>query len=230
MSRSAAVTSPDAHPSTLLRAGAPLWRWPRVLPSPLARYVEEQLTAPWFACRVDAPADELDEALDAALDDAAVAATAGRELFTADVVRLAGLLASTAGSRRVKVRVEHDPGATCPVFHQDNNVVRLLCTYAGPGTEWLPEACLDRSQLGLQGRTPDGANRAIAVGEPMRSQPGEVLIVKGARYGAGHRSLVHKSPPPALGDRLFVSIDPVLGEPATHRPRRTSLRRQRSCS
>ena len=32
----------------------------------------------------------------------------------------------------------------CRRFHTDVNELRLLCTYSGPATLWLPEAAADR--------------------------------------------------------------------------------------
>lgn len=172
-------------------------------------FVCRLLAGPWFNVRVRARAADVASVVEASLAEAGLADRPERRLLAEDAAVLGELLAAAAGCEEVSVRVEQDPGAMCPVFHQDNNLMRLLCTYAGPDTEWLPEKRLDRSQLGLQGRTPAEANAANAGGEPNRSDPGEVLIVKGARFDAGDAGLVHKSPSPALGPRLLVAIDPI---------------------
>ena len=110
-------------------------------------------------------------------------------------------------------RIEVNAAEMCPAFHQDANVMRLLCTYAGPGTEWLPEPSVDRSELGLQGRTPADANAAIASGPSRHSLPGEVLILTGSKFDERGVGAIHKSPSAELGSRLFVAIDPLDDDP-----------------
>lgn len=208
------VSTTSRTPIEALREGAPLWRWCRSLDPALATYADELARGTYFNLRVNAAVGEVVSLVDDGLADAGLDDRPERRLLARDVGSLAELFARTAVCDEVEVRVEHDPSARCPVFHQDNNVLRLLCTYAGPGTEWLPEAHLDRSQLGVKGRTPADANHAIAIEAPERSRPGEVLIVKGARFDASHGSLVHKSPAPELGARLFVAVDRASRAPA----------------
>ncbi|MND87313.1 hypothetical protein D3C80_793080 [compost metagenome] len=88
----------------------------------------------------------------------------------------------------------------CPRFHVDHVPLRLLSTYAGPGSEWLEEGAVDRSQLARE--QPDAnAVRQLAVGE--------VALLKGEKWlgnqGAG---LVHRSPMLVNGERrLILSLD-----------------------
>jgi len=192
--------------------GAALWREERALPNAVARDALLLLAGPPFEVRVAGGTEDLASTVAGALVEGVVAGPLDPTAFAVDVAALGGLVAAAAGCAHVVVRVEHELGGRCPVFHQDNYRMRLLCTYAGPGTEWLPEDLVDRSQLGLRGRTPPEANAAIALGEPQRCRPGEVMIIKGARYDGGHDALVHRSPPPQLGPRLFVAIDPVESE------------------
>ena len=213
MPASLSVPIPLDSARTVLTEGAAVWRLTREVPPPLASYADELLAGPCFNVRVRARASDVGSAVEASLAEAGLADRPERRLLADDVAVLGELLAAAVGCEEVSVRVERDPGAVCPAFHQDNGLMRLLCTYAGPGTEWLPEEHLDRSQLGLQDRTPAEANAAIARAEPNRSDPGEVLIAKGARFDADGAGLVHKSPSPALGPRLFVAIDPADDDP-----------------
>lgn len=193
----------------VLAAGAPIWCTPRKLPTELAAYVQNLLAAPWFTLRLKVPVGAgTADAIERILATAGLPPGSGRRLFVEDIAALTELLAAAADCRGVEVRIEHDPGARCPVFHHDNNKLRLLCTYAGPGTEWLPEERLNRDELGLKDRAIPDANAAIARGPAFRAQAGEILIIKGRRYAYGHRSLVHKSPDRDLGPRVLVVVNP----------------------
>ncbi len=85
----------------------------------------------------------------------------------------------------------------CRKFHVDYVRLRLVSTYAGPGTEWLPDAAVNRSELAQPGQLVPDANRRIVkdTREVRRARPGEVLFMKGALFGNGHeRGAVHRSP------------------------------------
>lgn len=93
----------------------------------------------------------------------------------------------------------------CSRFHTDINELRLLCTYYGPGTLWLPE---------------EGENRhAYNSGEPnkqiiqnpkliQQANTGDVLILKGALY-PNAKAVIHRSPSiQKKGEkRLLLRID-----------------------
>ncbi|WP_320453887.1 DUF1826 domain-containing protein [Sphingomonas sp. CFBP8993] len=106
-----------------------------------------------------------------------------------DAGRLATLFASLSGEERVEVRLERVTGNGCWKFHADYVAMRLICTYAGQATQWLP--------LGADADTPP---RALATGD--------VGLFKG-RALAGDRAIIHRSPPIAgtAEDRLLLVID-----------------------
>lgn len=86
-------------------------------------------------------------------------------------------------------------GDDCRMFHVDYYRLRLLVTYLGPGTELAPETGLNRLALGQGVEDVDTANRAIlsVTTPPLRSRPGELVLLKGARFGGG-LAAVHRSP------------------------------------
>ncbi len=83
----------------------------------------------------------------------------------------------------------------CRKFHVDKLRMRLITTYAGPGTEWLPEGAVRRAALENPAPCFEQANREIVkhAGLVRHAQAGDVLIMKGAMGGAP--GLVHRSPP-----------------------------------
>jgi hypothetical protein len=99
----------------------------------------------------------------------------------------------------------------CPRFHVDHVPCRLVTTYQGPATEWLPHNRVDRSKLGSgsDGKPDESSGLFQDTGDIQRANPGEVLLLKGERWegneGAG---LVHRSPGiPAGGRRLLLTLD-----------------------
>lgn len=118
--------------------------------------------------------------------------------LVADVVLLAKLFADIAGARHPRVRLERVEDDGCALFHADTLRLRMLCTYAGPGTQWLENGNARREELGSRGRTIHAANRAIVLDESaIRSIPNwHVAMFKGRAWSADEDiSLIHRSAP-----------------------------------
>jgi hypothetical protein len=125
------------------------------------------------------------------------------EELRADVADLAGAFAILDdNSRFVRVRPEALTHRGCHRWHADAVGLRLLCTYYGPGTEWLPVeggATAPRT-------FPDDA-RSCA---PAQVATGSVAVMKGERYfGNSGNGCIHRSPPAGRGTkaRLLLCID-----------------------
>ncbi len=119
---------------------------------------------------------------------AAYADLQGYEGFICDVRWLVVAYACLLDARRVGLRLRALEGAMCPRFHVDHVPARLICTYAGPGSEWLT--------------APD----AVQVEQ---LSTGDVAVLKGERWlgNEGH-GLVHRSPAvPAGQRRLMLTLD-----------------------
>lgn len=108
-----------------------------------------------------------------------------------DLARLAALYFAVSPGRSVTLRLETTGDDGCRRFHVDRTRLRLLCTYRGPGTEWLSDAQVDRAAQ-ASGAPNDGM---VRFGAPSRFEPFWVGILKGDAYpgNAGH-GLVHRSP------------------------------------
>ena len=71
-----------------------------------------------------------------------------KECFIHDVVRLCSLFYRLKKSKKMRVHIGVIQTNMCRLFHQDNYRQRLLCTYKGPGTEWLEHSNVNREALG----------------------------------------------------------------------------------
>lgn len=130
--------------------------------------------------------------------------------LVADVQLLAEATACLFGVVRVAVRLRMLEKAMCPRFHCDNLPVRLVTTYLGPGSEWLPDSAVERGGLGV----PD-LGKPDPVREPGAIRQlgcGDVALLKGSGWvGNEERGIVHRSP--ALKDgqqRLLLTLDPCF--------------------
>lgn len=124
--------------------------------------------------------------------------------FIADVGYLVSLFACLLDARAVGVRLRTLDKAMCPRWHVDKVPVRLISSYAGPGSEWLSEQDSPRQQLGSPAVDPY-ANDAVAHALGCA----EVALLKGERWqGNEGRGLVHRSPGlPAGQRRLLLTLD-----------------------
>ncbi len=109
-----------------------------------------------------------------------------------DLRRLADLYFSVSENRDVTLRLVTTDDDECRRFHIDRTHLRLLCTYRGPGTEWLTDAQVNR--VAQASGAPNDC--IIRFGDPSQFEPFWVGILKGDAYpgNAGH-GLVHRSPP-----------------------------------
>lgn len=104
----------------------------------------------------------------------------------------------------IGLRLEVIAATGCPRFHVDHSQLRLLCTYQGPGTEWLHADQVDRAAL--YDHQPN--ERILRAGRPACLATGAVAVFKGERYpGQRGRGLVHRSPPATGRMRLLYCLD-----------------------
>lgn len=126
-----------------------------------------------------------------------------------DVVTLADAMAYLFDTDTVGLRLRRMDGAMCPRFHCDNLPVRLVTTYHGPGSEWLPEWAVNRQGLGAP--TPEKPEIVTEPDAVQRLGVGDLALLKGSGWlGNEAHGLVHRSPAvPAGQRRLLLTLDPA---------------------
>ncbi|MBK3869439.1 DUF1826 domain-containing protein [Pseudomonas stutzeri] len=128
---------------------------------------------------------------------------AGHAGFVADVAWLAKAFACLLDARRIGLRLRLLEKPMCPRFHVDHVPLRLITTYVGAGSEWLPEDAMQRRRLGdpaAEPSDPDAIERLAA---------GDVALFKGEKWlgneGAG---IIHRSPQATSTERrLILTLD-----------------------
>lgn len=138
-------------------------------------------------------------------------------LLQKDIVSLARLFMTVMQRDIVDIRLETIKTDACWKFHRDCVPARLLCSYRGPGTEWVP---------------PKESSSAIRMqknytGQIHRFPRYHVGLFKGS-CAAPASGIVHRSPPIAKRNqvRLLLCLNlPSASSPPLWRAKAYSLRK-----
>lgn len=124
---------------------------------------------------------------------------------------LVDMFATLFEVERVGLRLLPLEGQMCPRFHVDRVPCRMVTTYAGAGTQWLPQHRVDRSKLGPgSGGLKDSESGLFADTSHIESMAeGDVALLKGEMWeGNEGGGLVHRSPlVPGPARRLLLTLD-----------------------
>lgn len=137
---------------------------------------------------------------------------AGRDAFAEDMAYIAEAYSDLMGCPAVGLRLEVVNRAMCPRFHVDHTGIRLLCTYRGAGTEWLDDACADRSKLGhFSNGLSDEDSGIVTCPAGIRSiAPYAIALLKGSAWqGNTGGGIIHRSPAvdAASAPRVLLALD-----------------------
>ncbi|MBX3271654.1 MAG: DUF1826 domain-containing protein [Sandaracinaceae bacterium] len=138
-----------------------------------------------------------------------VAHAAARAYLARDIAALAAAFGALLDRRHVHAQlavVTHD---ACRKLHADFVTLRLLRTYAGPGTEWVDAP--RREHLARADVDVETANRLVLGDAPLqRAAAGDVVLLKGEGWpGQRGAGAVHRSPPIVAAGlrRLVLKLD-----------------------
>ncbi len=129
----------------------------------------------------------------------------------ADIQLLAEMFCCLFELKVVGLRLAQLTSAMCPKFHVDRVPCRLITTYCGGGTQWLPHHHVNRDKLGAGngGRSDADSGLYRSTGAIQTLAIGDVALLKGEQWedneGAG---LVHRSPRVEAGhQRVLLTLD-----------------------
>lgn len=144
---------------------------------------------------------------DSALED--FAASPARTFLGQDLQTLVRKFRMLTGVATVKISFGAVTGDQCRKFHADYQRLRLITTYLGPATEWLPEHAVRREALLEPPECPTTANQLIVrdASQVRRAHAGDVLLLRGHDGVTGAAlGAVHRSPPIEASRRLRVVL------------------------
>jgi hypothetical protein len=144
-----------------------------------------------------------------------------RRFFVEDALRWLRAFAWICDEPVLKLTLASVWSDSCRKFHADFVALRMLCTYVGPGTEYVRDEFVDR-EPDVDPTDIDACNEAMIKdhGNIVRCVSGDLLLLKGECW-PGNRGFgaIHRSPPISAKGlrRLVITIDvlnPMLGEHA----------------
>jgi len=144
----------------------------------------------------------------AAVIDASAIPAGEVELMAHEVLAACDALTALLGCEAVGVRVSTLRRPMCPRFHVDRIPCRMLITFDGPATEWIPAHEVDQALLA------DRGTDAVPVksgGSIRQVDTGSWSLLKGGAWADQFNGVVHRSPREER-DRLFVSLDPLFNK------------------
>ena len=110
--------------------------------------------------------------------------------FVDDLVNVAKVFIGLTDNQNFKIELELISNQMCRLFHVDRLHQRLLCTYRGPGSEWLDESNVDRRGLGKF----DNSKVVKDSSKTKSAKPFDILILRGSLYELDFEGVVHRSP------------------------------------
>ena len=176
--------------------------WQRQTALAWANWIEQLSVHDLPTCHLDMAPHEMTSALQASCDASGTPSGSPRDAFIADIANLSAAFAAILCTPTVRLRLAVVTNNACRRWHLDCVPLRLICTYRGPGTQWIPPAfgaavlaCAD-----------DETSHAL----PLRA--GDVALLKGCGWpGQSHDGgIVHRSPRIAGTGltRLVLVLDP----------------------
>ena len=128
-----------------------------------------------------------------------------------DVAELVDMFCCLFELQQAGLRMTVLRDSMCPKFHVDHVPCRLVTTYTGIATEWLPHHLVNRDKLGInsEGKADRESGLYQHESDIQRMASGEVALLKGEGWlGNQNAGLVHRSPAIAAGNsRLLLSLD-----------------------
>ncbi|WP_394843897.1 DUF1826 domain-containing protein [Pendulispora brunnea] len=199
------VETPDGLDG-ILDAGINVAIWRRSLSKPLRAWLQDIASVQPFSVQtvLDARAPQWEPLL------APLPEGARRVELQQDIRLLFERFVGLTHTSAVRASLAVVTTNNCGKFHVDYVGLRLLCTYAGQGTEWVPEHAVNRSAMDRPWDDLATINRAIVpdARRVRRTQPGQVLLLKGAKFpGNAAHGAVHRSAPiEHRGSRRIVLV------------------------
>lgn len=165
--------------------------WERALPESLPGALEAWAASdhPTYEYRGPSTEAHVGRAL-TGLDETA------RSWLERDLADLLQRFVAVTGSDHVRLSFGVERSDKCRKFHVDHLRFRLITTYLGPGTEWVPADAVNHAAMGHPTDCPCDANKDI-VRDPAavrHARAGDVLIMRGTQ-NSREEGAVHRSPP-----------------------------------
>ena len=133
------------------------------------------------------------------------------EILSKDIALLVDMFCYLFDIKHVGLRLAALDRAMYPRFHVDHVPCRLITTYQGVATEWIPDSAVDRSKLGIgnKGKADDQSGIFANTSDIRHLSQGDVALLKGERWDGNEGcGLIHRSPQLSSETRrLLLTLD-----------------------
>lgn len=137
--------------------------------------------------------------------------SSGQTVLGENIAELVDMFCCLFDIKRAGLRLTALDRAMCPKFHVDKVPCRLVTTFQGVATEWLPHQQVNRDKLGAGSNgLPDTESGLYSNQNDIQQLScGDVALLKGEIWpGNENAGLVHRSPAlPAGKNRLLLTLD-----------------------
>lgn len=179
--------------------------WERTFSDELTQAIEEFVANnPDFSKSVNVSSESAYQELQGTLDDLPPA-------LVQNIAELVDMFCCLFDLKDAGVRLATLNSAMCPRFHVDRVPCRLVTTFYGTATQWLPNYVLDRSKLGhgSNGQPDHLSGLYQDESDVQQLSCGDVALLKGGAWiGNEETALVHRSPMvSAQENRLLLTLD-----------------------
>lgn len=190
--------------------------WQRQLQQEVECYVDELLRkSKTIALKLSGSPEQLMEEIQRVFPPALINeqnSCVSAAAFYADIHQVLDMFCCLFDAKILGLRINTLEHAMCPRFHTDNVAIRLITTYYGLATEWLPDQLSNRTALGTAFARQINTPSAITKSENhiQRMAAGDVALFKGELWeGNEGRGIIHRSPAPTIQQpkRLVVTCD-----------------------
>lgn len=128
-----------------------------------------------------------------------------------DIAKLVDMFCYLFELKQVGMRLKVLDQAMCPKFHVDKVPCRLVTTYQGTATQWLPHELVDQTKLGwgCNGLPDNESGLYQSEIDIQQLNCGDVALLKGTLWeGNENAGLVHRSPELIANEkRLILTLD-----------------------
>lgn len=128
-----------------------------------------------------------------------------------DIALLVDMFCYLFELNQVGMRLKVLDKAMCPKFHVDKVPCRLVTTYQGMATQWLPHELFDQTKLGwgCNGLPDNESGLYQSESDIQQLHCGDVALIKGTLWkGNENAGLVHRSPELVANEkRLILTLD-----------------------
>ena len=135
----------------------------------------------------------------------------GQTELSKNIAELVDMFCYLFELRRAGLRLTALDRAMCPKFHVDKVPCRLVTTFQGAATEWLPHQVVNRQKLGIGSHGKPDSESGLYQNQHDIQQLncGDVALLKGELWeGNENAGLVHRSPALAANERrLLLTLD-----------------------